>query len=215
MIGPAGGSRDLGTVPFEMTKSDLRRIFLERRKALSPAELGEKSRRIAELFFASIDLSKTKLLHTFIPLESRAEVDTSLITHGVWARWPEIEIAVPRVNFKTDELESLAYTTEVELCENAWGIREPVGGEMIDPQTIDVVLVPLLCFDERGYRVGYGKGYYDRFLKSCRPDCLKIGLSIFPPVDRIEDVHSGDVPLDLAVTPEKVLVRENGSEFLA
>ena len=215
MIGPASGSRDLGTVPFEMTKSDLRRIFLERRKALSPLSLSEKSRKIAELFFPSIDLSKTKLLHTFIPLESRGEVDTLLIAHGVWSRWPEIEIAVPRVNFKTDELESLAYTTEVELCENAWGIREPVGGEMIDPQTIDVVLVPLLCFDERGYRVGYGKGYYDRFLKSCRPDCLKIGLSIFPPVDRIEDVHSGDVPLDLAVTPEKVLVRENGSEFLA
>lgn len=197
-----------------MTKSDLRRIFLERRKALSPAALREKSRRIAELFFTSIDLSKTRLLHTFIPLESRWEVDTSLITHGVWSRWPEIEIAVPRVNFTTDELESVAFTTEAELCENAWGIREPVGGEMIDPQTIDVVLVPLLCFDEHGFRVGYGKGYYDRFLKSCRPDCLKIGLSIFPPVDRIADVHAGDVPLDLAVTPEGVLRREIGSDLL-
>jgi len=197
-----------------MTKSDLRRIFLERRKALSPAALSEKSRRIAELFFTSLDLSKIKLLHTFIPLVSRGEVDTSLITHGVSSRWPEIEIAVPRVNFKTDELESLAYTTDVELCENAWGIREPVGGEMIDPQTIDVVLVPLLCFCERGYRVGYGKGYYDRFLKTCRPDCLKIGLSIFPPVDRIADVHVGDVPLDLAVTSERVFRREIGSEFL-
>jgi len=197
-----------------MTKSDLRRIFLERRKALSPAVLNEKSRRIAELFFSSVDLSRIKLLHTFIPLESRGEVDTSLITHGVWSRWPEIEIAVPRVNFKTHELESLAYTTEVELCENAWGVREPAGGEMIDPQTIDVVLVPLLCFDEHGFRVGYGKGYYDRFLKSCRPDCLKIGLSIFPPVGRITDLHAGDVPLDLAVTPEKVFRREIGSEFL-
>jgi 5-formyltetrahydrofolate cyclo-ligase len=187
-----------------MTKSELRQVFLERRKALSPAIRTEKGRRIAELFFTITDLSKVKLLHTFIPLENRSEVDTSLIFHEVFSRSPEIKIAVPRVNPETGELESMGYNAETELCENAWGIREPVGGELVDAQTIDLVLVPLLCFDEDGHRVGYGKGYYDRFLKSCRPDCLKIGLSFFRPVDRIDDIHSGDVSLDRCITPERV-----------
>lgn len=187
-----------------MTKSELRQIFLERRKAFSPAEHAENSRRIAELFFTSTNLSRIKLLHTFISFEKRNEVDTSLINHEVWSRSPEIEIAVPRVNFKTGEMESLGYTAEIELIENAWGLSEPGGGELVDPKTIDLVLVPLVCFDERGYRVGYGKGFYDKFLRSCRPDCLKVGLSFFPAVDRIDDVHDGDIPLDRCITPEHV-----------
>jgi 5-formyltetrahydrofolate cyclo-ligase len=187
-----------------MTKSELRQRFLERRKALSPAERAEKSRRIAELFFANTNLSEIKLLHTFIPLENRHEVDTSLITHEVWSRSPKIQVAVPRVNFKTGEVESLGYTAEIELIENAWGLREPGDGELLDPQAIDLVLVPLVCFDERGYRVGYGKGFYDKFLSNCRPDCLKVGLGFFPAVDRIDDVHEGDIPLDRCVTPEHV-----------
>jgi 5-formyltetrahydrofolate cyclo-ligase len=187
-----------------MTKSELRQRFLERRKVLSSSERAEKSRRIAELFFANTDLSRIKLLHTFIPLENRNEVDTSLIIHEVWSRSPRIEVAVPRVNFKTGEVESLGYNAEIELIENAWGLREPGGGELVDPRTIDLALVPLLCFDERGHRVGYGKGFYDKFLRNCRPDCLKVGLSFFAAVDRIDDVHEGDILLDRCVTPERV-----------
>ena len=65
------------------------------------------------------------------------------------------------------------------------------------------MIVPLLCFDARGHRVGYGKGYYDRFLQKCRPDCIKAGLSFFPPVKKIDDIHVADVQLDLVVTPNE------------
>lgn len=191
-----------------MTKSELRQRFLERRMALSPAEHAKKSRQIADLFFASTDLSNTKLLHTFIPIEPRNEVDTSLIIHEIWSRSPEIEVAVPKVNFRTGEVESLGYTAEIELIENAWGVREPGDGELVEPQDIDLALVPLVCFDEGGYRVGYGKGFYDKFLKNCRSDCLKIGLSFFRPVDKIDDIHAGDIPLDRCVTPEFVYHRD-------
>ena len=67
-----------------------------------------------------------------------------------------------------------------------------------------MVLVPLLCFDESGHRVGYGKGFYDRFLTKCRPDTQKVGLSYFPPVKEITDADSFDIRLDLCLTPEKV-----------
>jgi 5-formyltetrahydrofolate cyclo-ligase len=73
---------------------------------------------------------------------------------------------------------------------------------MIDAATIDLVIVPLVCVDKSGHRVGYGKGFYDRFLKQVRTDCVKVGLSYFEPVERIDDVHEGDVRLDFVITPK-------------
>jgi 5-formyltetrahydrofolate cyclo-ligase len=87
---------------------------------------------------------------------------------------------------------------------SAWGIPEPVGGTVVQPTDFDIVLIPLLAFDKYGHRVGYGKGFYDRYLLNCRPDCLKIGISLFDPVDLIEDAESHDIPLDIAICPAKM-----------
>ena len=72
------------------------------------------------------------------------------------------------------------------------------------PAEIDLVIVPLLCFDKKGNRVGYGKGYYDRFLKQCRKDCIKIGFSYFDPIDQVEDINKFDVKLDYGITPDAI-----------
>ena len=93
------------------------------------------------------------------------------------------------------------FTSATELVESAWGIREPVG-PCIEPIEIDLVLVPLIAFDETGHRVGYGKGYYDRFLDQTRQECLKIGLSYFPPEPEITDAGAHDVRLDACITPD-------------
>jgi 5-formyltetrahydrofolate cyclo-ligase len=66
------------------------------------------------------------------------------------------------------------------------------------------VFIPLLAFDKSGHRVGYGAGYYDRFLSKCKPDCLKVGLSFFEPVDEISDADEFDVKLNHCVTPSKI-----------
>ena len=84
------------------------------------------------------------------------------------------------------------------------GIPEPVDGLEVPASKLDVVFVPLLAFDKKGHRVGYGGGFYDRFLKSCKKDVLKIGLSFFLPELEIEDIHSDDIPLDFCVTPGEV-----------
>jgi 5-formyltetrahydrofolate cyclo-ligase len=64
----------------------------------------------------------------------------------------------------------------------------------------------LFGFDKKGYRVGYGRGFYDRFLSRCRKDCIKVGFSYFEPVDEIEDVCSLDVKLNYCITHEKFYI---------
>ena len=187
-----------------MNKSELRKIYLAKQKNLSAFERKQKSEQIADISFANFGLSEIKILHCFLPIEKFNEIDTNLIFERIWREFPHIETLAPRVNFQTGELENLKFAAETELVKNAWEIFEPSHNEIIETEKIDLVLIPLLCFDLRGLRVGYGKGFYDRFLKKCRADCLKIGLSYFSPGEEISDARDFDVKLDFCVTPETV-----------
>ena len=187
-----------------MIKSELRKLYLSKRKSLTPEERRNKSERIAASFFENFDLTKIKFLHCFISIVRTNEIDTRPVFEKVWRDFSEIETVVPRVNGKIGELESLKFSAETILEKNSWGIYEPSGTDLVEPEKIDAVLVPLLCFDKKGFRVGYGKGFYDKFLKECRTDCKKIGLSYFEPIEEISDVHDFDVPLDYCLTSESL-----------
>ena len=188
-----------------MTKAELRKTYISRQKDLSPADRAEKSRAIAGQFFQHFDLSRTRFIHCFIPIEKFNEIDTKFIFERLWSGHPRTEAVVPRVDFETNEIRNLRFDPTTELKRNTWHIDEPEHDEFVESDKIDIVLVPGSCFDLEGHRVGYGKGFYDRFLKTCRPDCLKIGLSYFEPVEAIDDIHDGDVALDFVITPERVI----------
>jgi 5-formyltetrahydrofolate cyclo-ligase len=188
-----------------MTKSELRTSFLAKRQAMSPEERSRAGAEIVANFFENVDLLPIKVLHCFISIDRFGEVDTRPIFQRIWHDRPGIQTVVPRINRELDELESLLYGPDTELEHNRWQIGEPVHNEKVEPAQVDLVIVPLLCFDRTGHRVGYGKGYYDRFLARCRPTCKKIGLSTFPPIDEIEDAHDGDIRLDACVTPASVI----------
>ena len=187
-----------------MTKSELRKIYLAKQKSLSDKLRGEKSLQITNLFFQTFDLSSVQYLHCFLPIERTNEIDTNLIFQKIWRDFPQIETLVPRVNFQTNEIESLKLTPETNLVQNVWQIDEPADNELIETKKIDMVLVPRLCFDARGFRVGYGKGFYDKFLSKCRKDCVKIGLSFFPPAAEISDINEHDIALPYSITPDEV-----------
>jgi 5-formyltetrahydrofolate cyclo-ligase len=182
----------------------LRKIYLDKQKELSPLERKVKSAQIARLFFANFDLSKINFLHCFLPIEKFYEIETSLIFTNIWQNFSKIKIVVPRVNFQIGEIENSLFEKNSLLKKNQWQIDEPSEGEICDVEKIDLVLVPLLCFDERGFRVGYGKGFYDKFLTKCRPDCLRIALSYFAPVEKISDAQDFDIKLDFCAMPEKI-----------
>lgn len=183
-----------------MTKSELRKKYLEKRSRLSVAETAAMSAEIAERFFAETDLTGVSNIHTFIRIRKFNEIDTSNIYFRIWRDSPQIKTFAPRMNTASGELESVPFDAKTKLVENRWGIREPEG-DAADPAKLDLVIVPLLCFDAHGQRVGYGKGFYDRFLARCRPGCKKIGVSYFPPVPEISGITETDVPLDACIMP--------------
>lgn len=192
---------------ISVRKSDLRKIYLAARKNLSAEEKQVKSRLVADGFFDSFDLRETEFLHCFLPIKKFGEINTRLIFKRIWREFPHIRTLAPRIDFQDDlKMQSLKINAETETAANIWEINEPAESEIIAPEKIDVILIPLLCFDRRGQRVGYGKGFYDKFLKTCRAECLKIGLSYFPPVAEIADADEFDVKLDFCVTPEQTLI---------
>ncbi len=185
-----------------MTKTELRKEFLAKRRNLSDEEAVRLSSRIAANFIRSFDLSPVRYLHVYLPLLRQREIDTFLLIRRIQALYPQADILVPKVEPASLTLESYPLPDDHKLIVSPWGIPEPEGGIPADPSVIDLIILPLLAFDHRGYRVGYGKGFYDRYLSRCRPGALKIGLSYFGPVDATDDTDPFDVPLDFCVTPE-------------
>lgn len=181
------------------TKPALRDLYLKKRMALSMDEHQDLSFSVANECL-KLPIWDYQYFHLFLPMTSKAEIDSSLVLTLLQGR--DKEVILPKVIDDLD-LQHILLTDSTRIETNAWKIPEPIQGIPFDPKLLDVIFIPLLICDLRGHRVGYGKGYYDRFLKECRPESLKIGLSFFDPIPLIEDIYEGDIPLDYCVCPEK------------
>lgn len=187
-----------------MNKPALRKRYLAKRLKLSQKDFQQRNELIKLHFFDFFHDEQLTAVHTFLPIKKQNEVDITAIINELRMRKPECKIIISKSNFTSLDMKSFLFRPETHLKENKWGIAEPVEAELFKEEAIDMVLVPLLVFDLHGHRVGYGKGFYDRFLKKCRPDTLKVGLSFEPPVTKISDVNIHDVQLDYCVTPQQV-----------
>jgi 5-formyltetrahydrofolate cyclo-ligase len=185
-----------------MKKSELRKSFKLQRLQLAPGELNRASERITDFVLERFQL-ENKRISLFLPIERHGEINTYTLLER--AKNIGAHVALPVSNFHTNELVHRLYNSDTTLHLNAYGIPEPAVGKTIKPAEFDYVFVPLLAVDKMGNRVGYGKGFYDRFLKKCKPTCKFIGLSIFDPVDCIEDADPHDIPLHYIVTPNGTL----------
>ncbi|MCE3283032.1 MAG: 5-formyltetrahydrofolate cyclo-ligase, partial [Chitinophagaceae bacterium] len=118
---------------------------------------------------------------------------------------PGLRVTYPVTDLKALTMKALSVNDYTEFYLNEFGIEEPADGWEIDPKEIDLVFLPMLICDKRGYRVGFGKGFYDRFLALCREDVVKVGFSYFEPVEQVDDTHQFDIPLNFCITPDKVI----------
>jgi len=185
-----------------MNKTTLRTLYKQKRNDLDLEEVISLDKLIFEELIR-YDWSSIQFLHCYLAIAKFKEYDTLKFIHWIWAKHPHVKIVISRSDFETHELKHFIFDKETELACNAWGIPEPANALEVDVEAIDAVLTPLLVLDKSGNRVGYGKGFYDRFFASCKPTVLKAGISYFQPVDKIDDISEWDVPIDIVFTPGK------------
>lgn len=185
-----------------MDKKEARKKSKEARKQLSQEEIEDKSLAIANQLLR-MDIWDKLYFHLFLTIEEQKEINTEYILQILAGK--DKEIVISKCEFATFGMTHFLLTDNTKIKKNSYNVPEPVDGLEVPDTKIDVVFVPLLAYDKQGNRVGYGKGFYDNFLSKCKPETIKIGLSFFPPEEKIEDVSQSDVKLDFCVTPEGII----------
>lgn len=184
------------------TKSHIRKTYRALRLALTANEQQALSENLFRQF-ETIPLPAVQVIMSYQPIKHQFEFDPVGIEQSLLNQNPNAILCYPKVH--GNAMDVFKFIPQHSTWEtNEWGIPEISGGEKVMPEQIDLIIVPLLIFDRKGFRVGYGKGYYDRFLQQCRSNVLSVGCSFFEPVEAITDLHAWDMRIRYGITPEKV-----------
>jgi 5-formyltetrahydrofolate cyclo-ligase len=167
---------------------------------LSEEEIQSISKQVISQLNTAFDL-KTMTVNLFLPIARFQEIDlTPLLRSSNRGK-----LVVNKSDFENNTLLSYAYSGQEQISVNPYGIPEPKYGEIVDAIHLDLVLVPLLAFNNSGFRVGYGKGFYDTFLSKCNTNCLFVGVNHFDDSIEISDIETHDVALHYIVTPNRTM----------
>ena len=185
-----------------MNKEEIRKVYKLKRRKLIAGQI-----MIAEdlmlINFQKIKLPKFNSLMSYLPIEKENEFNPINAEDYCSFLNNKLSLSYPIVNFENETMKAVIVFGDNKYTENKYGVMEPLSGIKLEPKDINVMIVPLLAFDKNGYRVGYGKGYYDKYIEHCKPTMIKIGFSFFDPID-IEDVNKFDKKLDYCITPDKI-----------
>lgn len=184
-----------------MTKSELRKIYTEKRKTLSKDEVLFLSQEIFEQFKKKFPLTENQNIHCFLTISERNEVDTQFFLNYFFEK--KVNVFVPKII--DEKLISVELRKNTFLKKNSWGILEPESNIDSEQKIFDFVITPLLYCDKNGNRLGYGKGFYDNLFSNINSETIKIGVNFFYPNEEIDDIFEKDIPLDYLVTPTDVL----------
>lgn len=183
-----------------MTKSELRKEYLTKRKGLSSQFVKIESLKISDIFSQNFDC-QDKTVHCFVPITKNNEIDTWLLIDRIMKKG---RVVVPKSNFEDNSLTHFYFEKNTELIQNKFNILEPKNAKECVVENIDIVLLPLLIFNNEGYRIGYGGGFYDRFLAKLPKKTQLIGLSLFEPVKEIKDLNTFDKKMHHCITPTEI-----------
>jgi len=182
----------------------LRREVLVARDRLSAADRNRKSRLIEENLWQLDEISRAKTL--FIYVHFRSEVETlALIRHCI-ARGKRVGVPLTDVQ-NSRLLPYVIHDPDQDLQPGYCGIPEPVRGRLsaLDPGAIDTVVLPGSVFDEQGGRLGYGGGYYDRFLTKDAPQARRVGIAFEEQIVAQVPLLAHDQRLHVLVTEERII----------
>jgi 5-formyltetrahydrofolate cyclo-ligase len=185
-----------------VNKKVLRQVYLEKRLFLTQAEYQLRNELLVKQILTQVNFTDVQVIHVFLSIVRQKEIDTKPIITALEEKYPKVIFAVSKT-LPGRELKHYYLHEETHIETNSWGIPEPVTGEEISNEDIDLVFVPLIACDKAGERIGYGGGYYDVFLSRI-PQAKKIGLSISPLLDKIHCAEAFDIKLDACITPFEV-----------
>lgn len=183
-----------------MNKAELRKVYKQKRLELSQIQIDDYQQNIYQQI-QGLSLENIEYVHLFLSLKKFKEIDTEPIINYFKSKHKKVVIS--KSNFNDNTLKHYLLEENTILSTNKYGISEPENGTEIQSKQLDLVFVPLLISDKQNYRVGYGKGFYDRFLASCKKNVRKIGLNFFKPIQKIEDTNEFDIALDSVIYPMK------------
>jgi len=186
-----------------MTKAELRLLYKQKRATeCSPESVTKGSKEITDKVLQYFTFQKEDYISLFFTIAGKQEIETAFLCERLLEN--QCRVCASKSDFETQTMQHFVYENPTQLQLSKFGIPEPTHGKLVSPEKMDFVFVPLLAFDKKGFRVGYGKGFYDRFLAQCRKNCTIIGLSFFEAIDTIDDCDKFDIPLDFCVTPQQV-----------
>ena len=179
-------------------KKFLRKAFKEKRSKIDLSQYQYLCKCIFNNLI-KIKIWDKDFFHIYLSNDSKKEVSTNDIVSLLMKK--NKKVIVPKICH--DQLIHFEIDLNTEFIINELGIREPIIDVEFDKSLIEIIIVPLLVFDRKGHRVGYGGGYYDRFMGDAPKNVVKIGLSLFDPVHEISDINKNDIELNFVITPRK------------
>jgi len=182
------------------TKAALRDHFLALRQSLSYTQVEAMSQVLVKQLLTHFQVETWQGgVHIFLPIAAQREFNTLLLYEALSSVAPQLSWAVPKINDKA--LQTCLWDKDTAMTTNRWGIAEPSEPVDFPVEQLAAVIVPMLCFDLQGHRVGYGGGFYDRFLATCLPRTLRIGVCFFEPLPQIGEINPHDIALHYCLSP--------------
>lgn len=185
-----------------MTKTALREIYKQKRKQL---EAGQRLHLSSKVVQNALNYLSThpgiEHIHVFLPIKRLHEINTFPLINSLVQQDKHIYTSIS--DHDKREMKTVKLTVSNHFIEDRWGIPVPAEWQSGEESLIQLIFLPLLAYDLRGQRLGYGKGFYDRFLSRFPPGVIKAGLSFFAPETTIP-AEPHDVPLDICISPEGV-----------
>lgn len=185
-------------------KEKLRQYLLEQRKKISEGTFKKGSAEIIQKLKRQSEFNRANVIHCYVSINKRREVDTHSLIKEMLSS--EKRVVVPVTHFQEGTLTHVELNSYDELEANKWGVFEPTNGKEISPEQLELVIVPMVGGDTKCNRIGYGEGFYDRFLKQVH--CPKIGLIFDCNVVEQVPVENFDIPLDKIITENQVIIRD-------
>lgn len=185
-------------------KKLIRQAVLEKRNRLTPLEVAQKSQAVCHIIATTRAFASARFIMSY--LDARNEVKTEGIIRQAWAEGKHV--AVPVCVPQTHTLLVSEIMSFEELRDGFYGIKEPMEEYMrpVSPGQLDLIIVPAVAYDKKGYRIGYGGGYYDRFLSSLDKDIATIGIAFDVQIIDKVPVQPFDISVDMVITESGIIV---------